>query len=248
MLKGIDVSHHNGAIDWKKVKAAGIDFAMLRVGFGWDNDSQIDRRLRENVRGCEENGLPYGLYHYSYALDAGQAEKEAEFFLRVTQGMHPLCPVAFDFEGKEQLQLAPAEQLAIIEAFLGRIEAAGHFGALYMSAAPLERLYLTAPDRVGRFDCWVAHVDTDKPAFSGKTGMWQYSWKGRIEGISGDVDLDIAYRDYPALLGENGPGGVGPKFCIELANLLENAAGLMRGLEQLAKKAGDAQKGKAPRP
>lgn len=112
-----------------------------------------------------------------------------------------------------------------------------------MSAAPLERLYLTAPERVGRFDCWVAHVDADKPAFSGKTGMWQYSWEGRIAGISGNVDLDIAYRDYPALLGAKRPAGAGPGFCIELADLLETAAQLMRGLERLTQKAGCLEKG-----
>lgn len=207
MLKGIDASHHNGAVDWKKVKAAGVEFAMLRAGFGWDNDSQIDRQLQNNIQGCEAAGLPYGLYHYSYAQNPADAKREAAFFLRVIRDAKPLYPVAFDFEEKAQLALPPETQLAIIEAFLGEIKAAGYYGILYMSASSLENLNRYARERIGRFDCWVAHIDTDKPAFSGDYGIWQYSWKGKIDGIQGNVDLDYAYRDYPALIKEAGLNG-----------------------------------------
>lgn len=209
MRKGVDVSHHNGGIDWQKAKAAGIDFAMLRACYGWDNDKQIDRQLHNNVRGCEAAGVPYGLYHYSYAMNPEQAEREAAFFLRACAGMQPRYPVAFDFEEGEQLKLPLDEQLAIAEAFLGKIEAAGYYGVLYMSASPLERLRRYAPERVGRFDCWVAHVNTNKPAFAGDYGIWQYSWKGRVDGISGDVDMDYAYKDYPAIIEAAGLNGCG---------------------------------------
>lgn len=207
MDKGVDVSHHNGTIDWQKAKGTGIGFAMLRACYGWDNDSQIDRQLRSNIQGCDGAGLPYGLYHYSYAKNTQEAEKEAAFFLRVIQGAKPLYPVAFDFEEKEQLALTAEEQLQIIEAFLEKVEAAGYYGMLYMSASPLEQLYRHAPGRISRFDCWVAHTGVSKPAFSGGYGIWQYSWKGKVDGIGGDVDLNEAYKDYPAIIQAAGKNG-----------------------------------------
>ncbi|MCI8623134.1 MAG: hypothetical protein HFG26_05665 [Provencibacterium sp.] len=209
-IKGIDVSRHNGEIHWQQVKAAGIEFAMLRACWGWDNDKQIDRQLQNNALGCKAAGLPYGLYHYSYSMNAEDARKEAAFFLRVTQDLKPLYPIAFDFEEKTQLSLPLENQISIIEAFLEAVEAAGYYGALYMPASPLERLYQHAPDRLGKYDCWVAHVETEKPAFSGKYGLWQYSWKGRVDGIQGDVDLDYAYKDYPSIIKKAGLNGREP--------------------------------------
>ena len=95
-IKGIDVSYAQGNIDWAKVKASGVSFAMIRACYGWDDDSQIDRYFRANVQGCEAVGMPYGLYHYSYAQTPGDAEKEAKFFLRVIDGCRPEYPVVFD--------------------------------------------------------------------------------------------------------------------------------------------------------
>jgi GH25 family lysozyme M1 (1,4-beta-N-acetylmuramidase) len=207
MNRGIDVSHHNGEINWEKVKKAGIRFAMLRASFGWDNASQIDRQLQANIEGCEAAALPYGLYHYSYAGNEEEAKREAAFFLQAIQGTKPLYPVAFDFEEKNQLALSPEKQLSIIEAFLDKMEKAGYYGALYMSASPLEQLRRTAPKRLDRFDRWVAHVGVSRPAFSGSYGIWQCSWKGKIEGISGNVDLNEAYKDYPAIIRAAGLNG-----------------------------------------
>ena len=83
-IKGIDVSYAQGNIDWAKVKASGVSFAMIRACYGWDDDSQIDRYFRVNVQGCEAVGMPYGLYHYSYAQTPEDAEKEARFFASST--------------------------------------------------------------------------------------------------------------------------------------------------------------------
>ena len=76
-----------------------------------------------------------------------------------------------------------------------------------MSASPLQRLLRYAPDRIGRYDAWVAHVNAAKPSYSGAYGIWQHSWKGSIPGISGDVDLDYAYRDYPTIIRRAGLNG-----------------------------------------
>lgn len=209
-VKGIDVSHHQGTIDWKKVKAAGVEFAMLRACYGWDNDKQIDGQLQANVKGCEAAGVPYGLYHYSYAMTAEDGAKEAAFFLRVIRGMKPLYPVAFDFEEAGQLKLPLPEQKAIIDAFISTVKAAGYYVILYMSASPMERLLQAYPDWFSKMDCWVAHVGASKPKFSGKYGIWQYSWEGKIEGINGPVDMNTAYQDYPAVIKSAGLNGWAP--------------------------------------
>ena len=217
-LKGIDVSHHNGAIDWRKVANAGVGFAIIRACYGWDNDAQIDKRLVSNVAGCEKNNIPYGFYHYSYAMTPEDAKKEASFFLRVIKDFKPSYPVYFDFEepsqvggvknGKTYAGLPLETQMQIIEAFLGAIEEAGYFGGLYMSASHLERLYLHYPLRVGKFAVWVAHITSaSKPAYSGEFAMWQYSWKGKIDGSSEDTDMNISYVDYAAIIKGKGFNG-----------------------------------------
>ena len=205
--QGIDVSYVQGAIDWSAVTA---DFAMIRACYGWDNDRQIDSRLYENARGAKENGTPYGLFHYSYARTPDDALKEADFFLRVIKGLKPEYPVAYDFEEPFQIGgsrggisyagMEPAQQLAIIDAFLQRVEQVGYFAAIYMPAAALTRLYRYAPARIARYAVWVAHIGAASPAYPGNVGIWQYSWTGRVPGIAVDVDLDYAYQDFPAII------------------------------------------------
>ena len=207
MTKGIDVSKFQGVIDWKKVKTSGVEFAMLRAGYGWDNDSQIDERFAANAQGARAAGVPFGAYHYSYALSAADAAKEARFFLRILSGLKPEYPVAFDFEEPSALRLPKEQQLAIIEAFLGEVEGAGYYGMLYASASTLTALRQYAPQRIAKYDCWVAHVGVSKPAYSGPYGMWQYTWKGVVDGIKGDVDMDYAYKDYPAIIKAAGLNG-----------------------------------------
>lgn len=219
LFKGIDVSTHQGRVDWRQVKDSGIQFALIRACFGWDNDDQIDKQFAANVAGCEAVGLPYGLWHYSYAICAEDARREAAFFLRVIKGCKPLYPVHFDFEepfqvggidtksGKTYEGYSPERQLQIIEAFLKEIEAAGYYGGIYMSASPLQRLLRYAPDRIARYDAWVAHVRTNKPAYSGAYGIWQHSWTGKVPGIEVDVDLNYAYKDYPTIVRRAGLNG-----------------------------------------
>lgn len=198
--KGIDVSHHQGVIDWNKVKKSDVDFIMIRACYGWDNDKQIDKQLNYNVQACEMLSIPYGLFHYSYAMSKDDAVKEARFFLKVINGFKPTYPVAFDFEEPSQLKLPAGNQIDIIKSFMSEIENAGYYGVLYMSASPMENLYRLFPGTMKKYDCWVAHVGVSKPAFSGNYGMWQYSWNGKVNGINGDVDLDYSYRDYESII------------------------------------------------
>lgn len=207
--KGIDVSHHNGVIDWTRVRGGGVEFAMIRAGFGWDNDSQIDGRLEKNAAGCRANGFPFGLYHYSYAQKPEDAQKEANWFLRVIEGMRPEYPVAFDFEEPEQLKYSLEKQLSIIRAFMDTVEKAGYYVMLYMSASPLTRLYHYAPDVMGKYDAWAAQWKAEKPSYPGSCGIWQYdvAGAGEIPGVSTRCDVNYAYRDYPAIIKAAGLNG-----------------------------------------
>ena len=203
MKSGIDVSVHQGSIDWTKVKT---DFAILRAGYG-RVITQKDAQFENNYAGAKKAGIPVGVYWYSYAMTPEEARTEADVCLSVLAGKQFEYPIYFDIEEEKQLKLGKEKVSAIILAFLEKVEAAGYWVGLYMSASPLSDL-VTASIR-NRFAVWVANVGVQKPSYSGAYGMWQYSWNGRIAGISGDVDLDYAYADYPAMIKEKGLNGFG---------------------------------------
>lgn len=191
MKNGIDVSFANGVVDWAKVKT---DFVFMRAGYGWDNDKQIDKQFANNVSGCEKYGIPYGVYHYSYARNPANAVREAKFCMKLMDkvGANPTLPVVFDFEEQFQLDMTEKEQLDIIDGFLETIEEAGYKPMLYMSASPLNKLYAYDAERLTRWPIWVAHVGANKPSYKGKWDVWQYTWTGKLDGINGNVDMDDA--------------------------------------------------------
>lgn len=208
--KGIDVSYAQGNIDWNKVKKCGrVDFTMIRSSAFYPSGraSGIDRKWLENVRGASAVGVPFGIYHYSYAGSVQESKLEAEHFLKTINGYQPLYPLALDFEEPWQLALPLERQMEIIEEFLRTVENAGYYVVLYMPASAMKRLICAFPKKMARYDRWVAHVDVKAPMVSG--GIWQYSWKGEIPGIWDNlpvghtnkrVDLDFAYKDYPAIM------------------------------------------------
>ena len=153
-MNGIDVSVHNGKIEWQKVRAAGIDFAILRAGYG-RLASQKDDRFEENYAGAKAAGIPVGAYWYSYAMTPEEAEQEADVFLSVIKGKQFEMPVYFDLEEKKQFDLGKEKVSAIMQAFLERVEAAGYFVGLYGSAFSLTTH--TADDIKSRYTIWLAH-------------------------------------------------------------------------------------------
>lgn len=207
--RGIDVSHNNEAINWARVRQGGIEFAVIRAGFGWDNDNQIDKQLENNIAGCCANGIPFGFYHYSYAEKPEDAVREAKWFLKVIRGVRPEYPVAFDFEEPTQLKYSLEKQLSIIEAFMDTVEKAGYYVMLYMSASPLTRLYNYAPDVIGKYDAWAAQWKAEKPSYPGSCGIWQYdvTGAGEVPGVSTRCDVNYAYKDYPAIIKAAGLNG-----------------------------------------
>ena len=134
-MKGIDVSVHNGNIDWNKDKADGIEFAILRAGFG-RLEKQKDEKFEQNYAEAKAAGIPVGAYWYSYAMSPEEAELEADVFLKVIKGKQFEMPVYFDLEEKKQFDLGKEKVSAIMRAFLERVESAGYFTGLYGSASP----------------------------------------------------------------------------------------------------------------
>lgn len=194
--KGIDVSKHQGTIDWTKVKAAGVQFAMLRAGYG-RYDNQKDEQFEANYAGATAAGIPVGAYHYSYATTAEQAKQEAEVFLGWIKGKNLTYPVAFDIEDKKQANLGVSVISDIIRAFCEMVEAAGYYVVVYANKDWLTNRI--DADCKSRYDIWLAQW-TSKPTYTGSYGMWQYTSDGAVDGIAGRVDMNIAYKDYPAII------------------------------------------------
>lgn len=204
-MKGIDVSVHNGKIDWQKVRADGIDFAILRAGYG-RLASQRDDRFEENYAGAKAAGILVGAYWYSYAMTPEEAELEADVFLSVIKGKQFEFPVYYDVEEKKQFDLGKEKVSAIMRAFLERVESAGYFTGLYGCASSLTKH--TADDIKSRYTIWLAHW-VDQTNYSGAYGIWQHSEKGKVTGISGNVDLDIGYKNFPTIISAKGLNGCG---------------------------------------
>lgn len=201
--KGIDVSKWQGNIDWAKVKAAGIQFAMLRGGFG-KTASQIDSKFEQNYRNAKAVGMPVGVYHYSYAKTVEDAKKEAQFCLSYIKGKTFEYPIAFDIEDNSQANLGKATLTAIAKAFCAEVEKAGYYVCIYANLDWLKnKLDMAA---LSDYDVWVAQW-ANKCSYGGAYGMWQYSDKGSVNGISGNVDMDEAYKDYPHIMKVNGLNG-----------------------------------------
>lgn len=206
MYKGIDVSSHQGKIDWGKVKASGVQFAILRAGYG-KISTQKDSCFESNYAGAKAAGIPVGAYWYSYAMTPEEARKEADVFLEVIKGKQFEYPVFYDVEEQKQFNLGKDKVSAIIRAFLEEVESAGYWVGLYMSASPLSSY--VADTIKQRYCIWVANYGVSQPSYAGAYGLWQYSCTGRVDGINGNVDLDYSYTDYPPQIKAKGLNGYG---------------------------------------
>lgn len=202
----IDVAYVQGEIDWKKVKAAGIDHAMIRCGRGRLSDDypiKNDTYFHGNILGAMQNDIEVGVYFYSYAETAEEARDEARFVLSLIQDYDITFPVAFDIEDpwytnnnytKEQLT-------DITQAFCSEIKKAGYLPIIYTYASFF--YYNLDMEALGEYPVWVAHYGVDEPDYDGTYFMWQYTYQGKIDGIDGDVDMDKCYVDFPSYIRKN---------------------------------------------
>lgn len=190
---GIDVSSWQGEIDWAEAKAAGVEFAMIRVGYQveYGGEYVLDKYFQENIAGATAVGLPVGVYFYSCANSTSEAENQAKWILEQV-GDYPIeLGVAFDWEEWEEFNHAGMSFYTlqkVADTFLGTIENAGHSGMLYGSKNYLERFWWRNTRSV-----WLAQY-YDRPTYSKSFQMWQLTDSGAVPGIDGYVDLDIRYK------------------------------------------------------
>ena len=197
IFEGVDVSVYQGNIDWNRAKADGIEFAIMRAGYG-KYVSQKDKYFDQNMKNAKAAGLPCGVYWFSYALTPEDAIKEADACYEVIKNYKLEYPVSFDMETESQMKLPKETVAQIIEAFCGRMESYGYYTTLYTYASFLN---YKVEDRIfDKYDIWVAHYNTNKPAFNRNYGLWQYSCTGSVWGITGTVDRDYVYLDYERII------------------------------------------------
>lgn len=202
--RGIDISYAQSSVDWAKVKAAGVEFAMVRSGYGREL-SQKDSMFESHYAGAKSVGIPVGTYWDSYAKDVDGAKKEAAACLETIKGKSFEYPVAFDIEDPSQRDLGKDVITDIAVAFLEEIEKAGYYAVLYSSLDWLRnRLDY---DRIKRFDIWLAQWREAGATYENPYGLWQYTSSGSVDGIAGRVDRDIAYKDYETIIREAGLNG-----------------------------------------
>lgn len=194
-IKGIDVSSFQGKPDWTKVKNSGIKFAILRI----HQKSGIDTSFEHNYKGCKSNGILIGGYKYSYALTPAQAIDEAENVISVLSGRGLDFPVFYDLEWSQQRSLGKQAIENIAVAFLTRIKKAGYKVGIYCN---LDWYNNVLSDALKQYDCWIARYPANdngsvQERLRPSVGIgWQYSSKGKVSGISGNVDMDVFYTDY----------------------------------------------------
>ena len=189
---GIDVSKWQGNIDWKKLKQAGVEFAMIRVGTqgGFGKDNYIDKEFTNNINGALEHNIPVGLYFFSYATTKKEAIDQANWVLAQIKDYKINLPIVFDWESWnkfEQLNLNLYEITQVQEAFLNQIKNKGYKTARYGS-----KNYLISAWQETEHLTWLAHY-TAQTNYEGKYFMWQICNNGIVDGINGYVDIDIMY-------------------------------------------------------
>lgn len=194
-LKGIDVSSWQGKPDWPKVSNSGVKFAILRI----HQKSGVDTSFEHNYKGCKSNGILIGGYKYSYALTPAQAIDEAEDVLSVLGGRGLDFPVFYDLEWSQQRSLGKQAIENVAIAFLTRIKKAGYKVGIYCN---LDWYNNVLTDALKKYDCWIARYPASdngsvQERLRPNVGVgWQYSSKGKVPGISGNVDMDVFYKDY----------------------------------------------------
>ncbi|MDX8416831.1 glycoside hydrolase family 25 protein [Absicoccus intestinalis] len=195
---GIDVSSHQGSIDWDAVKKSDITFAMIRCGYRGASEGALyeDRAFATNIKAAQAAGLKVGVYWFSSAITVAEAKEEADYVLSLVSAYDLDLPIAFDMERLEGQtsridDLTKQEKTKIANAFVSRLKKKGYKTLVYGNAS-----WLSNDIQVNKIDSdiWLASYSdtlTYKKAFT----MWQYTQKGSVDGISGSVDIDLYIQE-----------------------------------------------------
>ena len=191
VARGIDVSNFQGTIDWNQAKAAGIEFAILKVGPVY---GKPDLTFERNATECERLGIPYGVYYYSYARSVADANIEADRTLAWLGGHHPSLPVYYDLEDNYILQdpnFSKDKLAQIAQTFCNRMEAVGFKSGIYANLNWFNN-YLNSPSLSG-YDHWVAQYNW-RCDYAGSYSFWQYSSSGNVPGVNGRCDMNYCFN------------------------------------------------------
>lgn len=189
---GIDVSTWQGNIDFQKVKDAGVEFVFIRVGstYGINGEYFVDKQFVRNIKGFNEVGIPVGIYFYSYANSEESAIRDAKWVLNQIKGYKIDFPIAYDWESwsfYNEFNQSFYSLTKSAKAFLDTINEAGYDGVLYSSKNYLEKVWFDTG-----YEVWLAHY-TEQTSYQGDYTYWQLCSNGKVDGISGRVDINIMY-------------------------------------------------------
>ena len=195
---GVDVSYHQGNIDWEKVKADGYDFAMIRIGYrgyGKEGSLNLDTRFHDNIKNAQNAGLDVGVYFFAQAINEEEALEEAEFVLEYLNGYQLQLPVVYDPESilndDARTDNVTGEQFTKnTEVFCGRIQEAGYEPMIYSNM--LWEAYKLDLEQLAAYPVWYADYEP-LPQTPYDFFMWQYSNSGTVDGIRGAADLNIQF-------------------------------------------------------
>lgn len=204
---GIDVSKYNGKIDWKAVKNSGVDYVMVRVGFrgyGQAGNFALDSKFKENIEGAKKAGLKVGVYFVTQAINENEAIEEAKWVIDQIKSYKIDMPVVIDVEysGEENHNgradhLDKTTRTAVIKTFCKNIQKAGYTPMIYLNVDWAKNFVNMS--QLTNYDTWIAHYRNNPdlgPSYNGNYTMWQYTSTGRVNGVSGDVDCNICYKQY----------------------------------------------------
>ena len=201
----LDVSRWQGSINWDKVKASGkIDGVMLRVLGSKDGKPYVDPAFERNYAACTARGIPVGGYYYTCATTPQQTAAELAALRAALADKNFQLPIVVDAEDPKLRSLTPAKLSARVAEAAAQLEAWGLYAMVYtytnFADTALDMAALAA------YDLWIADYRSTRP--TRKHGMWQYTSSGTIPGVSGPVDLSVAYKDYAAIIQRAGLGQV----------------------------------------
>lgn len=207
--RGIDISEFNGDVNIAALKGQ-VEFVIIRCGYGSDYQNQDDPQFEANVRKCQQAGIPWGAYLYSYAKTTAMAQSEAAHTLRLLQGRKPPYGVWYDVEDSS----LPAGEALVdnVVTYCDALEQAGYYCGIYASLS-WWKTRLNSP-RLDSYDKWIAQWNTQLD-YTGPYGMWQYTNQWVLNGKA--FDGDLAYKDYPALTGGKGEDDMTQAEVIQLA-------------------------------
>lgn len=218
---GIDVSYHQGQIDWKRVAESGVDFAMIRVGYRTLESGVIveDEQAKYNLQEAHKYGIKVGVYFFSTAISEKEAIEEANWTADFSAKYPVTYPVAYDCEGfknseNRQYGMNIAERTDVAMAFLGRIVERGYTPLFYGSKSDMEDEIQWDMERLSSlYSIWVAeyptlpYPETTESTYASEHVMWQYTCRGSVPGIQGSVDMNVAYFGYEDVEGPQDESG-----------------------------------------